>query len=184
MNPITATLRTNEVCQKLGVSERAFYRWMAQPYPIHHENGRMPRGRLFALPELVARLRCRRKRGLYGAELARVVDFDASERAPKGSDDLWLGDAPEERAAAFCEALTGEEMDRARMLQKTVTDAALSAAVPRIARLRECVLIHPAAVRFILTGCAAELPVGDGWASWVRALSVVNIPTIIEQEAA
>ncbi|MEX5726673.1 hypothetical protein Ga0609869_000026 [Rhodovulum iodosum] len=66
-----------------------------------------------------------------------------------------------------------------------MTGAAIAAGLPRVERLRQITLIHPACVRFILAGEANELPVGEaGWAAWIKAIDVVNIPTTIEQEAA
>ncbi|QFT80908.1 hypothetical protein FIU89_09835 [Roseovarius sp. THAF27] len=187
MNPITATLRSADLCTLLSVSDQSIYRWTAKPYPPFHDFRCSPRGKMFALPDIVVWFRERRKRGLYEDDLSRVVEFDAhvrAERARDGVDDLWLGDAPEARAEGFLKALTGEEFERARLVQKTTTSFAMAVGVPRIERLRKIVLIHPGCVRFILTGEHDELPVGDaGWASWVKAIEVVNIP-IEEKEAA
>lgn len=188
MNPITASLRSTDLCALLGVSDQSIFRWMARPYPPFHDFRCAPRGKMFAPPEIVIRLRERRRGGLGGDALYRVVDFDMrvrAERARQGADDLWLGDDPESRAAAFRAALTGEEEERARLVQQTVANAALDAGVPRVERLRQITIIHPACIRFILIGEAEELPVGDaGWAAWIKAIDVVNIPTTIEQEAA
>lgn len=188
MNPISASLRSTDLCDLLGVSDQSIFRWMARPYPPFHDFRCAPRGKMFALPETVARLRERRRGGLGGDDLSRLVHFDAqirAERARQGADDLWLGDDPEGRAAAFRAALTGEEEERARSAQKTVTGAAMAVGVPRVERLRRITLIHPACVRFILSGEAEELPVGDaGWTAWLKAVDVVNIPATIEQEAA
>ena len=188
MNPITATMRSTDLCALLGVSDQSIFRWMARPYPPFHDFRCAPRGKMFALPETVARLRARRRGGLVGDDLSRVVGFDArvrAERARQGADELWLGDDPESRAAAFRAALKGEEEERARSVQKAVTSAAMAAGVPRVERLRRITLIHPACVRFILTGEAEELPVGDaGWAAWIRAVDVVNIPAAEERVAA
>lgn len=188
MNPITATLRSADLCALLSVSDQSIYRWTAKPYPPFHDFRCKPRGKMFALPDIVVWFRERRKRGLYGDDLYRVVEFDAqvrAERARQGIDDLWLGDAPEARAEAFLKALTGEEVERARSVQTTVARTAMATGVPRIDRLRKIVLIHPGIVRCVLTGENEELPVGDvGWASWVKALDIVNIPNSIEMEAA
>ncbi|MER3352657.1 MAG: hypothetical protein RLQ73_01680 [Hoeflea sp. D1-CHI-28] len=188
MNPITATLRSADLCALLGVSDQSLYRWMTNPYPPFHDFRRAPRGKMFAVPDTVARLRQRRKRGLHGSDLFGVVAFDAqarAERARHGADDLWLGIDPEPRAEAFRAALTGEEVERARLVQKTAAQAALAAGVPRVERLRQIVLIHPATVRFILTGEGDELPAGDaGWQSWVRAIDIVNIPNTEHKEVA
>ncbi|MEQ8896320.1 MAG: hypothetical protein RID23_04455 [Roseovarius sp.] len=188
MNPISATLRSADLCALLGVSDQSLYRWMAHPYPPFHDFRRAPRGKMFAVPDTVARLRQRRKRGLHGSDLSEVVAFDAqvrAERARHGADDLWLGIDPEPRAEAFRAALTGEEGERARLVQKTVANTALDAGVPRVERLRQIVLIHPAAVRFILANEGDELPIGDaGWTAWIKAIDIVNIPTTEHKEAA
>jgi len=145
---------------------------------------------MYALPEVVTLLRANRKRGLYGDNLARVVAYDTGERAERAAspgfpDDVWLGGTPQARAEAFRAALTDEEGERARLVQKATAHAALVAGVPRVERLRQITIIHPACVRFILTGDVEELPVGDaGWAAWIKAVDVVNIPTTIEKEAA
>lgn len=187
MNPTTATLRLTDLADALNVSIRSLFRWVVDVEP-HHDFGRAPRGVYYALPEIVATLRAQRKRGLYGDELARVVEHDTRRRAVRvgtsaHADDIWLGDAPEARAAAFWEALDGEERERARMVQKTVAGAAIATGA-RVERLRQITLIHPAAVRFILAGEGEELPANDaGWRSWVRAISIVNV-SLNEMEAA
>ncbi|QFT97387.1 hypothetical protein FIU85_08745 [Roseovarius sp. THAF8] len=187
MNPITATLRSADLCALLSVSDQSIYRWTAKPYPPFHDFRCKPRGKMFALPDIVVWFRERRKRALYGDDLSRVVEFDAhvrAERARDGVNDLWLGDVPEARAEAFLKALTGEEVERARLVQKTATSAAIAAGLPRISRLSNIVLIHPGCIRFILTSEGEELPVGDaGWSSWIKAIDVVNV-AIEEKEAA
>jgi len=189
MNPITATLRSTDLCACLSVSDRSIWRWM-DGVATFHDFGRAPRGHMYALPEVISLFRARRRAGLSGDELTRVVTHDTCERAERAGtlgypDDIWLGGSPEARAEAFRASLAGEEEERARLVQKTVTGAAIAAGVPRVERLRQIALIHPACVRFILTGEADELPVGDaGWTAWIKAVDVVNIPTTIEQEAA
>jgi hypothetical protein len=189
MNPITATLRSTDLCALLGVSDRSIWRWM-DGVTTFTDFGRAPRGHMYALPEVVTALRAKRRGGLSGDDLARVVGHDTAKRAERAGalgypDDIWLGGTPEARADAFRASLAGEEEERARLVQKTVTDAAIAAGAPRVERLRQITIIHPAAVRFILTGDFEELPVGDaGWTAWVKAIDLVNTPTTIEEEAA
>ncbi|WP_375552985.1 hypothetical protein [Roseovarius mucosus] len=188
MNPITATMRLTDLARVMGVHIRSLTRWVDNGAPAH-DFGHAPRGVMYALPEVVIFLRANRKRGLFGDDLARVVTFDANERAARAAtplypDDIWLGSAPEARAGAFGDALTAEERERARLIQKDVAGAAIAAGARRVERLRNITLIHPACARFILTGEGDELPVGHaGWRAWVTALDVVNVP-VNELEAA
>ncbi|MBS4009163.1 MAG: hypothetical protein KGZ72_00250 [Roseovarius sp.] len=188
MNPITATMRLTDLATILRVHIRSLVRWVDRNSPAH-DFGHAPRGVMYALPEAVIFLRANRKRGLCSDDLARVVTFDANERATRAAtplypDDIWLGIDPESRAGAFWAALTPEERERARLIQKDVAGAAIAAGVARVERLRNITLIHPAAVRFILTGEGDELPVGRaGWRAWAKAIDVVNVPAT-EMEAA
>lgn len=190
MNPITATLRATDLCILLDVAPRSFERWLPRPIPVHVDFSAAPRGRMYALPEVLTFLRANRKRGLYGDDLARIVKYDTSERAERAAspgfpDDVWLGGTPEVRSESFRAALIGAEVERARLVQKAVGQAAVVAGVPRVERLRQIVLIHPAVVRFILANEGDELPAGDaGWKSWVRAVDIVNIPATEHKEAA
>jgi hypothetical protein len=151
--------------------------WFAPDHPIHVLEQRV---RWYPLPEVVARLRERRKRGLApgSPEMAALVEHDTAERENRpGADDLWLGERALERAADFFACLAGEETIRARALRAEVRKAALGAGLQGcgIDRLSQSALNHPAAVRWILTGQADELPVGDaGWSAWVTALWCVN----------
>lgn len=188
MNPITATLRLTDLSEVMGVHVRSLMRWVSNSSPAF-DFGCAPRGVMYSLPEIVAVLRANRKKGLYGDDLRRVVEFDACERAARASvplfpDDIWLGGDPEGRTAAFWASLTAEERERVRLVQKNVAGAAIAAGVPRVERLRNITLIHPAAVRFVLTGDGEELPANDaGWRGWVKAIDVVNVP-VPELEAA
>lgn len=183
MNPNSATMRATDLCALLGVSDQSIYRWMARPYPVNHDFARAPRGRMFALPEVVVRLRERRKQGLFGSQLARVVEFDRAVRAEREFDDHWLGECPESRTDRFAAVLTDAENERFSFCRRAVGNAAVSCGLHGIERLRHIILVHPGVARFVLTGQAEELPVSDiGWQSWVRALDVLNIP--IEKEAA
>ena len=112
MNPNTATLRSTDICELLQVTDRSLHRWLANPYPVHTVPTVSPRGRTFALPEIVERLRKRRRDGLYGDDLARVVAFDTATRAKRLEDDLWVGNDAQGRAAAFFACLDGEETER------------------------------------------------------------------------
>lgn len=64
MNPYTATLPSTDICNLLNVTDRSAYRWLSNPYPRH-----IGATRHYALPEVVARLRLRRKAGLKGDDL-------------------------------------------------------------------------------------------------------------------
>ena len=138
---------------------------------------------------MVARLRQRRKNGLTGDDLRRVVTFDSAARSRAelfhNADFMWLSDDAEERAQEFWAVLDSEEVERACAVQKEVRAAALQAGLPGAARLRQTALIHPAVVRFVLTGEANELPWGDaGWESFTKALWVINPEQIQQLEAA
>ncbi|WP_333848268.1 hypothetical protein [Phaeobacter italicus] len=175
MNPETATLRSSDLCALLGVPHRSLWRWLSAPYPPHHFSETAPRGRTYALPEIVARLRKRRDWGLSGEGLARVLAFDTETRAARQADCLWLGDDAQGRAASFFAALTGEETERARDVMKTMRNAAAAAGLPAISRMGQIALIQPGSVRFILSGEADELPAGDaGWQSFAKAIWAVN----------
>jgi len=175
MNPDTATLRSRDICAILGVSDQSLYRWLARPYPVHHFSDVKPRGRTYALPEIVARLRQRSRDGLSGADLGSVVAFDTQARAARGDDILWLGEGAQDRAASFLAALEGEEVERARACMKAVRHAATQTGLSGVNRLSQIALIHPGLVRFILTGQTNELPVGNaGWESFTKAIWAVN----------
>jgi len=90
MNPNSATLRSTDICTLLSVSDQSVFRWLSDPYPTFVWSNYTPRGRTYALPEIVARLRERRHLGLHGDDLAALVDFDTSVRAENGDDGLWL----------------------------------------------------------------------------------------------
>ena len=183
MNPYTATLRSTDICNLLNVTDRSAYRWLSNPYPRH-----VGATRRYALPEVVARLRLRRNNGLSGEDLRRVVTFDSEARSKEeifhNANFMWLGDDADERAGEFRAALEGEEVERAREVQKEVRAAALQTGLPSVERLRQIVL-HPSAVRFILTGSASETPCGDtGWVSFTKALWAINPERIQQCEAA
>lgn len=184
MNPETATLRSTDLCALLGVSDQSLFRWLAHPYPEHIFSERAPRGRTYALPEIVTRLRERRGRGLFGNDLSRVVTFDASVRQSRGADVLWLGDDAKGRAASFFAALTGEEAERARACCREVHSAAIASGLPGADWLSHAALLHPAVARFVLVGDPAEVPLGSkGWQSFAKALWAVN-PAPINHEVA
>lgn len=175
MNPETATLRATDLCALLGVSYRSMWRWLSAPYPAHHLSEIAPRGRTYALPEIVARLRERRDLGLSGDDLARVSEFDARARAACESDFLWLGDGAQKRATLFLSALDAEEAERARVCVKVMRNATTSAGLIDASIIEEAAIIHPSLVRYILTTEADELPVGDaGWQSFSKAIWAVN----------
>jgi len=172
MNPNSATLRSTDICALLGVCDQSLYRWLSGPYPAHNFANR---ARHYALPEIVARLRERRARGLHGDDIAALVNFDTQTRAARADDALWLGDGAQDRSAAFFAALTGEETERARDCMKAVRHAATDTGLSGVNRLAQIALIQPGIVRFILSGQADELPVGDGgWQSFVKAVWAVN----------
>lgn len=175
MNPDTATLRSSDLCDLLAAPYRSLWRWLSDPYPIHNFSETAPRGRAYALPEIVARLRKRRHLGLCGEDLARVLAFDTETRAARQADCLWLGDDAQGRAASFFATLTGEEIERARGCMKAMRNAAAAAGLPAISRMGQIALIQPGIVRFILSGEADELPAGDaGWQSFAKAIWAVN----------
>jgi hypothetical protein len=170
-----ATLRILDL-QNLGVAtKRSLIRWF-QPRPVAHMVSGSPKGVLYPLPEVVARIRQRSQRGLSGDVLHRVVTFDAQVRAQRGTDDIYLGDSAPERAAEFVCCLSPEESERAHAVQRRVGyEAIRSGLLPGVEHLRQITLIHPAAVKFVLSNSADELPCGDaGWRSWVSALWAVN----------
>ncbi|MEX5726672.1 hypothetical protein Ga0609869_000025 [Rhodovulum iodosum] len=98
MNPITATLRSTDLCALLNVCDRSIWRWM-DGVAAFHDFGRAPRGHMYALPEVISLLRARRRAGLSDDELASVVTHDTAERAERADtlgypDDIWLGGSP------------------------------------------------------------------------------------------
>ncbi len=171
-NSHNATLRILDL-EELGVAnKRSLVRWF-QPRPPAHVVLGSPKGVLYPLPVAVERIRQRSQRGLSGNILNRVVDFDAAVRAERGDDDIYLGECAEQRSAAFACCLTPKESERARAVQREVRAAALH--LPGVEHLRQIVLIHPAAVRYVLSTQADELPCGDGgWRSFTNALWAVN----------
>lgn len=178
MNKDSATVRATDICRCLGVTMTSVRNWFAPDYPLHVLEQRV---RWYPLPEVVERLRERRKRGLEpgSPEMTALVEHDTTERENRpGADDIWLGDGDVlGRAADFFSVLGGEETIRARSLRAEVRRAALGAGLQGcgIDRLSQVALTHPASVRFILSGQAYELPVGDaGWSAWVTALWAVN----------
>ena len=184
MNPASATLRSSDLCALLAATDRSLHRWLAHPYPVHHIPTISPRGRTFALPEIVVRLRKRRSVGLDGDDLARVVAFDTATRTQRQVDDMWIGEDAQGRAASFFAALDGEEDERARACKREVRNAATSCSLTGVSRLGQIALIHPGIVRYILTDEANELPVGDaGWQSFAKALWAVNPAEHLEEAA-
>lgn len=169
----SATLRILDL-QNLGVAtKRSLVRWF-QPRPVAHMVSGSPKGVLYPLPEVVARIRQRSQRGLFGDVLHRVVTFDAQVRAQRG-DDIYLGEHAQRRAAEFVCCLAPEEAERARGIQRQVREAAICSGLPGVEHLRQITLTHPAAARFILSNQSDELPCGNaGWRSWVSALWAVN----------
>lgn len=175
MNPNSATLRSTDICTLLSVSDQSVYRWLSDPYPTFVWSNCTPRGRTYALPEIVARLRERRARGLEGDDHAALVALDTAVRARNGDDGLWLDRDALDRSAAFYAALVGEETERARAVMKATRGAALAVGLSGINRLAQIALINPGVVRFILSGEGDELPVTDaGWQSFAKALWAVN----------
>ncbi|MEO9632437.1 MAG: hypothetical protein ABJG14_18550 [Sulfitobacter sp.] len=176
MNNHTCTIRSTDLQNLLSITDRTVYRWLSGPYPRHA----LPKNvRTYALPEVVARLRLRRKNGLSGDDLHRVVTFDSVARSKaelfQNADFMWLDDDAEARAKEFVAVLEGEEVERARAVQRAVRAAALAGGLTGVQRLTEIALIHPGAARFILTGSAAETPCGDaGWQSFTKALWAIN----------
>ena len=170
----SATLRILDL-QNLGVAtKRSLVRWF-QPRPVVHSVSGSPKGVLYPLPEVVARIRQRSKRGLFGDVLHRVVTFDSQVRAQRGTDDIYLGDSAPERAADFVCCLSPEEAERARGVQRQVREAAIRSGLPGVEHLRQIILTHPAAARFILSNQSDELPCGaGGWSSFTNALWAVN----------
>jgi len=170
----SATLRILDL-EALGVApKRSLIRWL-QPRPLVHVVSGSPKGVLYPLPEVVARIRQRSQRGLSGDVLHRVVTFDAQVRAERGTDDIYLGDSAPERAAGFVCCLSPGESERARAVSAAVREEAIRSGLPGVEHLRQSVLTHPAAVRFILSNQSDELPCGDaGWRSWISALWAVN----------
>ncbi len=169
----SATLRILDL-QNLGVAtKRSLVRWF-QPRPVAHVVSGSPKGVLYPLPEVVARIRQRSQRGLSGDVLHRVVTFDSQVRARRG-DDIYLGEHAQCRSAEFACSLAPEEAERARGIQRQVREAAIRSGLPGVEHLRQITLIHPAVVRYVLSNQADELPWGDaGWRSWISALWAVN----------
>jgi len=169
----SATLRILDL-EALGAgNKRSLIRWF-QPRPVAHSISGSPKGVLYPLPEVVARIRQRSQRGLSGDVLHRVVTFDSQVRARRG-DDIYLGEHAQCRSAEFACSLAPEEAERGRGIQRQVREAAIRSGLPGVEHLRQTTLIHPAAVRFILSNQGDELPCGDaGWRSWVSALWAVN----------
>jgi hypothetical protein len=172
-NSHSATLRILDL-EELGVAnKRSLIRWF-HPRPLHVVSG-APKGVLYPLPEVVTRIRQRSRIGLSGGVLHRVVRFDAAAREERGEDDIYLGDDVEKRASEFVFCLAPEESERACAIQREIRAAALRCALPGVAHLRQIVLIHPAAVRYILANASDELPCGGaGWRSFTNALWAVN----------
>lgn len=169
-------MRSTDLQNLIDVGEKSIFRWFSAPYPRH---ALLKSVRNYALPEVVARLRLRRKRGLYSADLASVVTFDTNARSKRevceNVEFMWLGDDAEERAGEFWAVLDGEEVERARSVQKEVRAAAIQAGLPGVGRLRQKALVHPSAARFILSGEAVEIPCTDGgWRNWTAALWAIN----------
>jgi hypothetical protein len=170
----SATLRILDL-QNLGVAtKRSLVRWF-QPRPVAHMVSGSPKGVLYPLPEVVARIRQRSRIGLFGDVLHRVVSFDAAVRAERGEDDIYLGECAEQRAAAFACCLTPKESERARAVQREIRAAALQSGLPGVEHLRNIVLICPSVAKYVLSNSADELPCGDGgWRSFTNALWAVN----------
>jgi hypothetical protein len=108
------------------------------------------------------------------------VAFDASARARRSGDDLWLGDDPEARATAFLECLSDEERGRAREVGRTIRNAITAAGLTDADRLAHVAVIQPGIVRYVLSGDRAELPIGQrGEESFARALWAMNPPNAV-----
>ena len=184
MNPHTATIRSSDIQRLLRVSDQSLYRWLAKPYPFHVSKTKTGSAKCYALPEIVARLRERRERGLVGGDLCQIVAHDTAVRSARGFDDLWLGEKITERAASFsCACSERDEAARAQLCGAQVREAALSAGLPDAERLAGICILHPAIVRFTLTGQDDELPVNNaGWTSFAKALWAVNPPNTQELE--
>lgn len=168
----------------LGVAEKTARRWLANPYPPNTVSRTDPRVRAYALPEIVTRLRLRKKEGLDSAELLRLVAFDTEVRAARAAEEIWVGEEPINRAALFYSSLLPEEKSRAIESMAHVRRAATSCGLSGVEGMAKMSLIHPAIVRFILSGQANELPVGDaGWQSFAKAIWAVNPNEIYEAAA-
>jgi hypothetical protein len=182
MNASTATLRARDLQNLLNVSARSIWRWLSPNYPPSVCFGRSPR--LYALIDIVPRLRATRAAGLEGGDLAALVTFDAAVRGRRSADDLWLGgDDAGARATAFLECLSDEERTRAREVGRTIRSAITAAGLTDADRLALTAMIQPGIVRYVLSGDRAELPVGQrGEESFARALWAMNPPSTIEQK--
>ena len=184
MNYTTATIRSVDLTQLLDLSLQSLWRWLKAPYPAHYLSQTTPRGKTYALPEIVARLRLSRKKGLRGDDLQALVNFDTAKRAERGDDGLWLSDHPANRAQAFFASLNGDEVDRARACMAAVRKSAIDAGLNGVEHLRQSILIYPPVVRFILTDEADELPANAaGWNSLTRALWCVNPLPVLKETA-
>ncbi|WP_435660455.1 hypothetical protein [Leisingera caerulea] len=177
------TISGPDIRAVLGVSPQTLVRWFK-----NHPDGHPPhitdkKVIFYRLDDVVARLRggngssadtgpkSVRPRGLYGDELASLVQIDAERRLEAMRDDMYC-----EGRSPLLNVLTDAENERLAEMRAAFRYTAVACGfspdlyMDRLPR-------HPAIIRYVLTGDRAELPTLEGWASWSRAFCIVNVPT-------
>lgn len=187
------TISGPDLQRAFDCSPQSIVRWF-KTHPDGHPPHLLEGGKtkFYRLRDVVARLRdklptdngkdhCVRQGGLYGEDLENIVALDALRRREMDVDDIYVGDDPDS-IAALLRALTEEETERLRDMRIAFTYAAAACGLSP-ERYVDKLILHPAILRYTLTGDEEELPTLHGWPSFARAFAVTN-PLIENKEAA
>jgi len=174
-------------------SPQSVVRWFKTHPDGHPPHVKKDRVIFYRLRDVVVRLRdklpttnskdhCVRQGGLYGEDLANIVALDALRRREMEVDDIYVGDDPD-GIRDLLRSLTEDETERYRDMRVAFTYAAAACGLTP-ERYVDRLILHPAILRYTLTGDEEELPTLHGWPSWARAFATVNLPNDIEKVAA
>ena len=170
----------------LAISDQAIWRWFSRngtdAYPPHFVG--QQRCKHYALPDVVARLREGRNRGLAGGDLRDLVDFDTAHRAELllTGPALHLGSDLAERAATVHAALTPVEAARFAQSRTNIRVGLLTAFWQRLQHVDPAIydlaVLHPSVLRYVLIGEADELPTtSTEWVNWAAEFITTNVDT-------
>lgn len=132
----------------------------------------------FAIPDILAHLRAKRKRGVS------VVDLINNDRAYRSAHGLcgpavWLGDQKVTRACAILATLTEAERVRLDYIRKDFNHGLASAFWNKVAcidpHVRECLILHPEVYAAVLGDENHNLPRSPAvWGHWASQFVLSN----------